>query len=106
MTSKKEEFVISIEAVTQSIDEVTTRLKKTRDLCRQILDELEDESKLGTFAEFDFGKEELTKEGKMIHKEVCSKLESIEKQLRSLYKPMKQEQTRLAVKMKDEVEGK
>ncbi len=105
MAGSKEQFAISVQSVIQSVDEVTERLKKTRQLCQEILAELQDESKLGSFSEFDFGKSELEKEGRKIHKEIHKKLESVEKQLRSLVQPMKEEQARTASKMTDRLES-
>lgn len=106
MPAKREQFVVSIQSVVKSLDELTQRLDQTRRLCREILGELEDESKLGTFSEFDFGKEQLEEEGKKIHKELHAKLEAIEKQLRQLSKPMKVEQQRTASQMNDKVDKK
>lgn len=105
MPTHKEQFVSSIQSVIQSVDDVTGRLAQTRRLCEQILSDLQDESKLGAFSEFDFGKEELEKEGKKIHTEIQKKLDAIEKQIRALYTPMKQEQARTAAKMTDRVDS-
>lgn len=101
MTTNRDQFVVSIQSVLQSLDDVTSRLQQTRKMCEEVLGEIQDESKLGSHAEFDFGKASLEKEGKKIHKEIHKKLDAIEKQLKSLSTPMKQEQSRLASKMVD-----
>lgn len=105
MTTKKEQFGVSIQSVIQSIDEVTAELQRTRQLCQEVLAELQDESKLGTISEFDFGKTQLKDEARRIHKEIRSKLEDIEKQLRSLQEPMKREQSRTRAQMTDKVDS-
>lgn len=105
MTTQREQFSISLQSVIKSLDEITGRLDETRGRCKQILEGLQDESKLGAFSEFDFGHEELRKEGRKVEKELKAKLKEIEKQMKLMFEPMKVEQKRMASKMSDGLEG-